>query len=65
MRIQGIQGDTVHYRGIQTQGIIHEDTGDTMGFSSIQRETATGDNSLGYKGYKGIQYVTRGYSHRG
>ena len=25
-----IQGDTVRYRGIQPQGIIHEDTGDTV-----------------------------------
>ena len=49
MRIQGIQGDTVHYRGLQPLGIIHEVTGDTRG----------------YRGYKGIQYVTGGYSHRG
>ena len=38
MRIQGIQGDTVRYRGIQPQGIIHEDTRDTRGYNTLQLE---------------------------
>ena len=65
MRIQGIQWDTVRSRGKQPEGIIHEDTGDTRGYSTLQVDTATGDNSRGYRGYNGIKYVTGGYSHRG
>ena len=38
-------GDTVRYRWIQPQGIIHEDKGDTRGYSTLQGDTATGDNS--------------------
>ena len=58
MRIQGIQGDTVRYRWIQPQGINHEDTRDTMGYSTFQGKTARRDNSWGYKGYNGIQHIT-------
>ena len=65
MSLQEIQGDTVRCRGIQLQGIIHEDTRDTRGYSTLQRDTATGDNLGEYKGYNGIQYVTEEYSHRG
>ena len=36
MRIQGIQWDTVRYRGVQPQGIIHDNTRDTMGYSTLQ-----------------------------
>ena len=55
MRIQGIQGDTVHYRGIQSQGILHEDTGDTRRYSTLKVDTTTVYNSRGYRGYKEIQ----------
>ena len=66
MRIQGIQGDTVRYRGIQPQGIIHEDTRDTRGYNTLQLEIQPqGIIYEDTKGYKGIQYITGGYSHRG